>query len=426
MFKGLRKFAKSAGPGVITGAADDDSSGVATYSQAGAQFGFGQLWTALYQIPLLIAVQEACARIGAVTGKGLAGVVKEHYSKKVLTAVVVLVVIANTINIGADIGAIASSAELVFDLPFAFYAIASAIIIMLLEIFVSYKKYARVLKFLTLSLLAYPVTAFIANTPWQEALQATLLPKVEFSFAFLFLVTGVFGTTISPYMFFWQASGEVEEEIANHRLAQKGGTPHGIKKFIREMRIDTTIGMLAAELAQWFIIITTATVLFRNGVTNIATAADAAKALEPLVQSFPNAGMLAKIIFATGIIGLGFLGIPVLAGSAAYAMSEAFGWKEGLYRKFSKAKGFYGIIIASTMIGLLMNFIGIDPIKALVFTAVFNGVTAVPLLFMIAKINKREDILGTYRGGKLSQTIVWITFAIMGLAALGMFYTLLV
>ena len=412
------------GPGLITGAADDDSSGVATYSQAGAQFGFGQLWTALYQIPLLIAVQEACARIGAVTGKGLAGVVKEYYSKKVLTAVVALVVIANTINIGADIGAIASSAELVFDLPFAFYAILSAIIILLLEIFISYKKYARFLKFLTLSLLAYPVTAFIAHTPWREALHATLLPNIEFSFAFLFLVTGVFGTTISPYMFFWQASGEVEEEIAHHKLAQKGGMPHGVKKFLREVRIDMTVGMLAAELAQWFIIITTATVLFRNGVTNIETAADAARALEPLVHSFPNSGQLAKDIFAVGIIGLGFLGIPVLAGSAAYALSEALGWKEGLYRKFRKAKGFYGIIIISTLIGLGMNFVGINPIKALVFTAVFNGVAAVPLLFIIGKINGNETILGRYKGGKLSRLVVWLTCIIMGLAAVGMFYTL--
>ncbi len=412
------------GPGLITGAADDDPSGIATYSQTGAQFGFGQLWTALYQLPLIIAVQEACARIGAVTGKGLAGVVKEHYSKKLLTAVVLLVVIANTINIGADIGAIASASQLVFDLPFAFYAIVSALVIVLLEIFISYKKYVKFLKFLTLSLLAYPITALIIHEPWGQILKATVIPHMEFSFSFLFIVVGVFGTTITPYMFFWQASGEVEEEIAHHHLAQKGGTPHGIKKFIKEMRIDTTIGMFAAELAQWFIIITTATVLFSHGITNINTAADAAKALEPLVQSFPNAGQVAKGIFAVGIIGLGLLGIPVLAGSAAYAMAEAFGWRQGLYRKFRKAKGFYGVIIASTLVGLLMNFIGIDPIKALVFTAVFNGVTAVPLLFVIAKINANEAILGKYKGGKLSQSVIWITFAVMGIGAIAMFYTL--
>lgn len=426
--KPKRKFSRLMrilGPGLITGAADDDPSGIATYSQTGAQFGFGQLWTALYQLPLIIAIQESCARIGAVTGKGLAGVVKEHYSKKILATVVLLVVAANIINIGADIGAIASSSQLVFDLPFIFYAVIFAIIIAASEVFVSYKKYVKVLKFLTLSLLAYPVTALIIAEPWKEIFNATLIPHIEFTFAFLFIVTGVFGTTITPYMFFWQASEEVEEEIASHKLAQKGGSPHGLRNFIKNMRIDTTIGMFASEIAQWFIIITTGTVLFRHGITNINTAADAAKALEPLVSTFPNSGQIAKDIFAIGIIGLGLLGIPVLAGSAAYALSEAFNWKEGLYRKFNKAKGFYGIIIVSTLIGLTLNFIGIDPIKALVYTVVFNGVAAVPLLFVIAKINSNGEILGKYKGGKLSQTIIWIAFAIMALAAAGMFYTLI-
>ena len=412
------------GPGLITGAADDDPSGIATYSQTGAQFGFGQLWTALYQLPLIIAVQEACARIGAVTGKGLAGVVKEHYSKKLLTAVVLLVVIANTINIGADIGAIAGASQLVINLPFAVYAIVSAIVIVLLEIFINYRNYAKFLKFLTLSLLAYPVTAFIVHEPWKQIFMATVIPHVEFSFTFLFIVVGVFGTTITPYLFFWQASEEVEEEISHHHLAQKGGTPHGVKKFLKQVRMDTTIGMFAAELAQWFIIITTATVLFSHGITTINTAADAARALEPLVHSFPNSGQLAKDIFAVGVIGLGLLAIPVLAGSTAYAMSEAFGWRHGLFRTFKKAEGFYGIIIVSTLVGLLINFVGINPIKALVFAAVFNGVTAVPLLFMINKINTNEAILGEYKGSKLSQSLIWVAFVIMGLGALGMFYML--
>ena len=217
----------------------------------------------------------------------------------------------------------------------------------------------------------------------------------------------------------------MEEEIANHKLSQKGGSPHGLRNSIKNMRIDTTIGIFASEIAQWFIIITTGTVLFRHGITNINTAADAAKALEPLVSTFPNSGQIAKDIFAIGIIGLGLLGIPVLAGSAAYALSEAFNWKEGLYRKFSKAKGFYGVIIVSTLIGLTLNFIGIDPIKALVYTAVFNGVAAVPLLFVIAKINSNENILGKYKGGKLSQIIIWVAFAVMALAVLGMLYTIL-
>ncbi len=421
----LRRWLRILGPGIITGAADDDPSGIATYSQTGAQFGFGQLWTAFYQLPLLIAIQETCARIGAVTGKGLAGVVKEHYSRKILMAVVMLVVIANTINIGADIGAMASAAELVFNLPFVFYAIFFAVLIILLEVFISYKRYVKFLKWLTLALLAYVFTALIVEHSWGEIFLATFIPRIEFSFAWLFIVTGVFGTTISPYMFFWQASEEVEEEIANHNLAQKGGQPKALKKFLHNMRLDTTVGMIWSNITMWFIIITTASVLFKNGVTDITSAADAAKALEPLVQSFPNAGQIAKSLFAIGIIGVGLLGIPVLAGSAAYAMSEAFGWPEGLYRKLKKAKGFYGVIIASTLVGLLINFIGVNPFKALVFTAVFNGVAAVPLLFIIAKINANKAVLGEYSGGRWSRTLVWLTFAAMAVAALGMFYALL-
>lgn len=421
---GFGRFLHMLGPGLITGAADDDPSGIATYSQTGAQFGFGQLWTAFYQIPLLIAVQETCARIGAVTGKGLAGVVKQHYSRKILVGVVILVVIANTINIGADIGAIASATQLVFPLPFALFAILFAVVIVLLEVFVTYKSYAKILKWLTLSLLAYPVTALIVHEPWGEIIRATLIPHFEFSFTFLFIMTGVFGTTISPYMFFWQASGEVEEQRARRLLKKDGSTPRGLKKFLHSMRVDTVIGMIASEVAQWFIIITTATVLFSHGVTNIGSAADAAKALEPLVQSFPNSGQLAKDLFAVGVIGLGLLGIPVLAGSAAYALSEAFDWKEGLSKKFMQARGFYGVIIVSTLVGLLLNFIGIDPIKALVFTAVFNGVAAVPLLFVIAKINGNKMVLGIYRGGRWSRALVWFTFLIMAVAAIAMFYTL--
>jgi NRAMP (natural resistance-associated macrophage protein)-like metal ion transporter len=419
----LTRWLKMFGPGLITGAADDDPSGIATYSQTGAQFGFGQLWTALYQIPLLIAVQEACARIGAVSGKGLAGVIREHYSRKVLIGVVLLVVAANTINIGADIGAVAEASRLVVDLPFGLLAALTAIIVVTAEVFISYKNYARWLKWLALSLLAYPATALIVRQPWGEILKATLIPHIEFSFAFLFIITGVFGTSISPYMFFWQASEEVEEEIAEG-LIDGNGEAKPTRGFLRGMRIDTIAGMVAAELAQWFIIMTTATVLFSHGQRNIATAADAARALEPLVSSFPNAGQLAKDLFAVGIVGLGLLGIPVLAGSAAYAFAEAMNWRQGLSLKLNQARGFYGVIVVSTVVGLLMNFVGIDPIKALVFTAVFNGVAAVPLLFLIGLINRDRKILGEHRGGPLSQTFVWITFAVMALAAVAMFVTL--
>ncbi|HZY60922.1 MAG TPA: divalent metal cation transporter [Edaphobacter sp.] len=412
------------GPGIITGAADDDPSGIATYSQTGAQFGFGQLWTALYQIPLLLAVQETCGRIGAVTGKGLAGVIKKHYTRKILIGVVFLVAAANTINIGADIGAVAAAVRLIVNVPFWLVALATTLLLLLTEIFINYQTYAKVLKWLALALFSYPATALIVHQPWKEIFYATFVPHIEPTFAFFFIITGVFGTSISPYMFFWQASEEVEEQRAMKLRCNKDGQPRLPFRFIRNMRIDTLIGMISAELAQWFIIITTATVLFKHGTTTINTAADAAKALEPLVRSFPNSGEIAKGIFAIGIIGLGLLTIPVLAGSAAYAMSEAFGWKEGLSKKLRHARAFYGVIAAAMLIGLLLNFVGIDPMKGLVFTAVFNGIAAVPLLFLIAKINSNEKILGTNRGGAFSRIFVWVTFCVMGMSAIALLYTM--
>jgi len=420
----FNRFTRILGPGLITGAADDDPSGIATYTQTGAQFGLGMLWASLYQLPMIIAIQEACARIGAVTGKGLAGVVKENYSRKVLFTVVLLVVVANCINIGADIGAIAASTQLIFpQFNFAVIAFTTVLLILFLEIFISYKKYANVLKFLSLSLLAYIVTAFLVSQPWPEIFQASIVPHFEFNLDYLFLVTGVFGTTITPYMFFWQASGEVEEQ-KSHNIRSKGGRPVLTKRFLKNMRIDNAIGMTFAQISQWFIVITAATVLFSAGINNIDSAADAAKALEPLVQSFPNAGLIAKVIFAVGVIGIGLQAIPVLAGSSAYALSEAMGWKSGLSRKFKKARGFYFVIIISMIIGLGMNFIGINPIKALIFTAVFNGVSAVPLLYVIAKINGNANILGDYKGSMISRLIIWIAFGVMALAAIGLFYAI--
>ena len=420
------RFLKILGPGLIAGAADDDPSGIATYSQTGAQFGFGQLWTALYQIPLLLAVQECCGRIGSVTGKGLAGVIKEHYSSYILIGVVLLVVLANTINIGADIGAVAAAAQLVVNAPLWLFALLTTVLVVSLEVLVSYRTYAKVLKWLALALLSYPATTFMIAEPWRKILYATVIPHIELTFSFLFIITGVFGTSISPYMFFWQASEEVEEEIALGLSPDDAVRPTLPLNFIRNMRIDTTVGMISAELVQWFIIITTGSVLFSHGGATINTAADAAKALEPLVRSFPNAGQVARDLFAVGVIGLGLLGIPVLAGSAAYALAEAFSWKEGLGRKFAEARGFYGVIIVSTGIGLLLNFVGIDPIKALVFTAVFNGIAAVPLLYLIARINANAGILGTFRGGPMSRFFVWLTFGVMALSAVALFYTLVV
>jgi NRAMP (natural resistance-associated macrophage protein)-like metal ion transporter len=424
--RGFGRFMRILGPGVVTGAADDDPSGIATYSQAGAQFGLAMPWTMLFTYPLMTAVQEACMRIGAVTGKGLAAVIRERYPKRVLYPIVLLVVFANTLNIGADIGAMAASTQLLLpNVPFGLLAVSFAAIMILLEVFLSYKTYVRVLKWLALSLLAYLVTALIVNVPWQEALKATLVPQIHWSPEYLYIFVGILGTTISPYLFFWQTSEVVEEEVAAHRLAQRGGVPKVSKPFLKKLRIDTAIGMLFSNVTAWFIIVVAAVVLHDGGVTTINTAADAARALEPLVQGFPHAGFIAKLIFAVGIIGIGLLSVPVLAGSSAYAISETFNFREGLYRKFKQAREFYLVIIIGTVAGLSLNFLGFDPIKALIFAAVFNGVAAVPLIFIIAKVINRRDVMGEYRGGKWSLAGLWVTFAVMLVAVLAMCYSLL-
>lgn len=415
----LKKLLRSLGPGFITGAADDDPSGIATYSQTGAQFGYGQLWTALFMLPFMMAVQESCARIGAVTGKGIAAVVKDHYSKKILYFVIGLVIVANTINIGADIGAMASAVQLLLPLPFTVLTLLFTILILVLEVFTSYKVYSRILKWLALALLSYPLTLFIINAPWPTILKATITPHIEFSFGFLFLITGVLGTTISPYMFFWQASEEVEEEKAHH-LHNNGGKPEIDKSFIRRLRIDNSVGMIASEITTWSIIVVGATVLHMNGILTVNTAADAAKALEPLVQSFPHAGFMAKLIFSIGIVGLGLLAVPILSGSAAYALSEALNWRAGLNHKFQRAHGFYGVITIATLIGLLINFIGINPVQALVYAAVLNGIAAVPLIFLILRIANNKKIMGEFISKRLSNTLIFIAFLAMGSAAIAM------
>jgi len=419
----IKGFWRILGPGLVTGAADDDPSGIATYSQTGAQFGYGQLWTALYMLPLMTAVQEACARIGLVTGKGITTIVKERYSSAVLYSVVGLVVIANTINIGADLGAMASAAQLLVNVPFIVLTLLFTTIILLLEVFTNYKVYSKILKWLAVTLMAYPITLFIVHQPWATIFKASVIPHVEFSFAFFFIITGVLGTTISPYMFFWEASQEVEEDQERHLLTQ--GKPLISWMSVHKMRLDNTFGMIFSEFATWSIIVVAATVLHNSGVHDVKTAADAAKALEPLVHSFPNAGLLSKLIFSIGIIGLGLLAIPVLSGSAAYSVSEGFGWKASLNLKLKKAPGFYGVIIAATVVGLILNFIGVDPVKALVFAAVLNGVAAVPLLFLVLKIAGDEKIMSEFKSKWVSKTILWITFIAMAGAAIAMFYTIL-
>ncbi|MDO8592946.1 MAG: divalent metal cation transporter [bacterium] len=417
-----KKLFKIIGPGVITGAADDDPSGIATYSQSGAKFGYSQLWTIIFMLPLITSVQEACARIGAVTGKGLAAVIKKYYSKKVLFLAVILILTANTINIGADIGAMAEATQLIVPLNFSLLALFFTAVILVLEIFLSYKIYSRILKWCALALIAYPLTIFLVKQPWRQLLAATFTPHLEFSPAFLFIIVGVFGTTISPYMFFWQASAEVEEEKSLHIFNH--GKPKISGKFMRNLRLDNFLGMLFSQIAAWSIIAVAGTVLHQSGITDITTAAQAARALEPLVNTFPNAGLWAKIIFAFGIVGLGLLSVPVLSSSASYAVAEAFSWREGLNLKFKKAHGFYGVITVATLIGLAINYIGIDPIKALVFTAVINGMISVPLLFLINRIASDKNVMGKHRSGLLSRTMLRLTFFIMLISAAAMLMAL--
>lgn len=423
--KSLTKKIKSAldicGPGLITGAADDDPSGIATYTQTGAQFGFGQLWTTLFMFPLMVVVQEACARIGAVRGKGLAAVVKQYYSKKILYATVMLVFVANTINIGADIGAMAAAAQLIFPFPFTLLTLFFTATILILEIFTSYKVYAKILKWFALALISYPLTLLMVRTPWKEVITATLTPHIELTPSFLFIITGVLGTTISPYMFFWEASQEVEEEKIHHMF--KNGKPHLTQRFMKVLSLDNFIGMLSSQLATWCIIVVAGAVLYKNGVHDIKTAADAAKALEPLVHSFPNSGLLSKVIFAIGVIGLGMLAVPILSGSASYALSEALSWRAGLNLKLKRAHGFYGVITISTIVGLMINFVGIDPVKALIYTGFFNGVAAVPLLFLVARIAGNRKIMGKYRSNIISQILLWITFLAMTAAVIAFFFS---
>ncbi|WP_223693671.1 NRAMP family divalent metal transporter [Leifsonia poae] len=420
----LGRLLKILGPGLVTGAADDDPSGIATYSQAGAQFGFATLWTMLLTFPLMVAVQDACMRIGAVTGKGLAAIVRDHYSKWVLYPVVGLLVTANTFNIGSDIGAMASSTHLLMPgVPVAAIAIVFVVVIVVLEVFVSYKVYIRILKWLALALFAYVFTAFLVNVPWGKVIAATVIPQFQLNQSFLYIVVAIFGTTISPYLFFWQTSNTVEDEIAEDRTDAAGGAPRISRRYLRRLRVDTTIGMFFSNMVAWFIIVVGAVVLNAAGVTNISTAADAAKALQPLVNSFPNSGYIAQLIFAVGVIGIGLMSIPVLAGSSAYAVTETFNWREGLSRRFMKARAFYAVIIAGTLIGLLLNFVGLDPVQALVLTAVINGIVAVPLIFFIIRLSGRRDLMGANISGPWSRIGLWAAFIVMAAAAIALLTT---
>lgn len=419
-FLQFKKLIKSLGPGFITGASDDDPSGIATYSQTGARFGYGQLWLAVFSFPFMTVIQEMCGRIGLVSGKGLAGVVRKNYSQKILYPAVLLLLLANTINIGANLGAMAAAAELVLPLSFVILLFIITIGTICLQIFIPYKIYARLLKYLAFTLLAYVITAFIVQNNWPVIFKSTIIPTISFTTDYLMNIVAVLGTTISPYLFFWQAGEEVEEEVANKKLRQMGaGIPMFTKKDIVEMRLDTIAGMFFSNLVMWFVIITTASTFFNNNITEIKTADQAALALRPL------AGDFAFLLFALGIVGTGLLAIPVLAGSASYAFSEAFGWREGLYRKFTQARGFYAVIAVATLVGLLVNFTPIKPFQMLYYTAIINGVCAPPLMILIMLIANNRKIMGSYTNSLFSNVAGWTITVLMTLSALALFYSLI-
>lgn len=408
----MRRYWTMLGPGLVTGAADDDPSGIATYSQAGALYELQLIWLSLYTLPLTIVIQEMCARIGMVSGRGLAENIRREYPKPVLYICVVLLLAANTFNIGADLGAMAASVQLFSPVvDFTLIVVMFALFSMLLQIFTPYRIYARYLKYLALVLLSYVATGLIIGLDWRAVLTHTIIPSISFSKESIFLICAVLGTTISPYLFFWQSSQEVEEEIKGGHAtlqARAGATATDI----RDMRIDVWSGMFISNLVMFFIIAVCASTLFAHGIGGIETVADAAAALRPL------AGDWATILFALGIIGTGMLSIPVLAGANGYALAETFHWHEGLYRKFRGAHGFYLTIAASMIVALALNFTGIDPIKALIYSAVANGIVSPVVLYFIVRISSDAKIMGVHVNGRMIHVIGWSTVIIMAVAGI--------
>jgi len=402
------------GPGLITGVADDDPSGIATYSQAGAQFGLNMLWTMPLTFPMMSAVQSMCARIGRVTGKGLAANIKSAFPPYVIYGVVILVVLANTLNIAADVAAMGEVGELVTGIDRHIMTAIFVFATILLQVFVPYHRYVNFLKWLTLSLLAYAAVLFTVHVPWKDVAHHTLMPQFKLDGTSAAVIVGVFGTTISPYLFFWQASEEVEDMQARKGAHALMLDAKDAKKELRRIRWDTWSGMLYSNVASYCIILATAVTLNVAGITNIETAAQAASALRPL------AGNFAFYLFALGILGVGMIGVPVLAGSAGYAISEAFGWKEGLERKVRDARGFYGVIAVSILVALVIQYSPISPMKALFWSAVINGVVAVPLLVVVTLLAGKKSVMGPYCASKPILGLGWITTLVMGAAVVGM------
>lgn len=404
----VRTFFKKLGPGLVTGASDDDPSGIATYSQAGAQAGFGFLWTALLTFPLMAGVQEMCARIGLVTGRGLVGNLKEYYPRPVLYFLALLVLTANTINIGADIAGMSAAASLLVPLPPFVWVITFSLLVLGAMILLPYYRFAGILKWLTLGLLAYIFVPFITRVNWPEALAATAWPTLVLDKAGILILVAILGTTISPYLFFWQANMEVEDEKSKKKSSHRMVVT---KHEIRWMREDVTFGMFLSNIVMWFIILSTASTLFVAGITEIRSAEQAAQALRPF------AGENAYLLFTLGIVGTGLLAIPVLAGSASYVLAEIFGWREGFDNQFNQAKQFYIVIIAATFIGAGLSILGLDPITLLIATAVVYGLIAPPLILSILLLANSRKIMGENRNGHLSNALVGLTLVVMTAAA---------
>jgi NRAMP (natural resistance-associated macrophage protein)-like metal ion transporter len=419
IFRFLKHKFNRLGPGFITGAADDDPSGIATYSITGAQFGYKLGWLSLFLTPMMITIQEMCGRIGMVSGMGLAGSIKKYYSRKLLFFAVILLLIANTINIGSDLGIMAASLQMILGLPFLFWLILVTIFTVILEIFVPYDKYSRFLKWMGLSTLVYGLTAVIVKQEWLSIIRYMLIPHIELNLNYIMTIVACLGTSISPYLFFWQTSEQVEEQIKEGKIREFEESPHIIETEIKYMQKDTFFGMIFSNIIFFFIVITTSATLNRNGIFDIETPQQAALALRPLVGDF------AFLLFTFGIIGIGLQAVPVLAGAVAYAISETFGFKEGLAKKLTEAKAFYSVLGFATLIGALMNLIGINPIKALYYTAIVNGVVAVPLIAIIIKLADDERVVGNFKSTKLRKIIAWFTFFFMGLASLLMIINLI-
>lgn len=405
------------GPGLITGAADDDPSGIATYSQAGAQFGFNMLWTVLFTYPLMVGIQIVSARIGRVSGHGLATNIRRHYPAWLLYVVVGLLLIANTINIAADISAMGEALKLLIGGKAQLYAIGFGVLSVLLQVFIPYQRYVRFLKWLTLALLAYVATVFVVQTPWSDVLLSAVMPQLSWKKEYVTTVVALFGTTISPYLFFWQASQEVEEMRADPQARPLIHAPEQAPANLKRIKLDTYVGMAFSNLVAFFIILTTAVTLNLHGVTDIQTSAQAAMALRPI------AGDFAFMLFSAGIIGTGLLAIPVLAGSSAYAMAGAFKWKSSLEDTPTQARQFYAIIVLSTLIGIALGFTAIDPIKALYWSAVINGVISVPIMVVMMLMAACPDIMGKFVITPRLKILGWLATVMMALAVTSMLAT---